>query len=78
MIDHKTFVKTIEHALDQAEKHIKMASANPSDKEYHLDSIALLLADANKTLGIPQPTVRAPSEPDPEELWRQQLFEPPK
>lgn len=60
MTDHKAFIKTIEHALDQAEKHIKMATADPSDKEYHLDSIALLLADANKTLGVPRPAVRSP------------------
>ncbi len=76
--DERATLKLAGHALEQAEKHAKMLTSNPGAEQFHLDSIALLLLDATKALGITRPPVapiKGPepsSEPDPELAWLQE------
>lgn len=73
------------HAAEQARKHAELLKANPSQEQFHLDSIMELLGEMAKPFGmtfddlvakgrvaIANQKSPAPVEPDPEELWRQE------
>jgi hypothetical protein len=70
-------IKLAGHALEQAEKHVKLMAASPSQEQFHLDSIMSLLQDVTKTLGgTPLPKgEHAPTtlpDSDPELIWQRE------
>lgn len=72
------------HAAEQARKHAELLKANPSQEQFHLDSIMELIGEMAKPLGMTLDDLMAkgraignqkspaPVEPDPEEAWRQE------
>jgi hypothetical protein len=77
-------VKLAIHLAEQAEKHAELGARNPDDQQFHLDSIMELIEGMAGALGTSvdelnakygdraRAILKASSESDPEEAWRQE------